>query len=105
MTEPDSTTDGSITSDSTANGERRGAVRMTAFAPHGAERAVALGPAGPTAARLARTVRAAVVPRKAAAAAGAGVGLAVLGMGSYALGRRAERRARGPLTRLTRGRF
>jgi hypothetical protein len=114
-----SRTDGGRTGD---GGGPRAAVRMTAFTPHGAERAMGLepgdGPSGWVAAGrravlaapgqtadLTRTAWTAVARHKPVTA-GAGVGLAVaLSAGSYVLGRRAERRARGPLTRLTGGRF
>jgi hypothetical protein len=116
---PDIRMDGSQTSDSRGP---RAAVRMTAFAPHGAERAVGLEPGDSPAGRVAAGRRAVLaVPGRAAdlartawtaaagrkpVTAGAGVGLAAaLSAGSYMLGRRAERRMRGPLTRLTGGRF
>ncbi|MEU2060823.1 hypothetical protein [Streptomyces sp. NPDC013455] len=55
-------------------------------------------------ATTAKTAWVALAHRKLAAA-GAGAGLTALTAASYVLGRRAERRTRGPLTRLTGGRF
>ncbi|GAA1035996.1 hypothetical protein GCM10009566_02130 [Streptomyces murinus] len=46
-----------------------------------------------------------VVARRKAVAAGAGVGLSAMGALSYLAGRRAGRRTRGPITRLTGGRI
>ncbi|MGW4568299.1 hypothetical protein ACWEN3_40070 [Streptomyces sp. NPDC004561] len=47
----------------------------------------------------------AVIAHRKLIAAGAGAGLTLLSAASYAMGRRAERRTNGPLTRFTGGRI